>query len=242
MSAKSKAFLPNSVTLSDWIERRIGGEVELDKEVVKVVSDEARQVVQEKYQALLRSRQPSGKVGGLLTRLGGSWQGKAGKGGLSGEGFEAPRNGLAGKDWLERLPPAELTGEEVNLRQALLDCLDQRRRCRPALRQVICQGGQGQRLCSPAGRCDASAQGHAEQVGAAANQRLSQGGASENHCISLMFHDFPSIFVDFNGLSGFSLPFPAGSKHGSALQDWIEARIGAEVELRQNARGRLRVQ
>lgn len=72
MSAKSKAFLPNSVTLSDWIERRIGGEVELDKEVVKVVSDEARQVVQEKYQALLRSRQPSGKVG-VCSR---AWEGR----------------------------------------------------------------------------------------------------------------------------------------------------------------------
>ena len=84
VGARRKAFLPVGVTLSDWIERRIGGEIELEKEVVKVVSDEARQVVQEKYQALLAQRQrPLGKARRSLSvalkkSLGGSRQARQG--------------------------------------------------------------------------------------------------------------------------------------------------------------------
>jgi len=182
VTACVKAFLPPAVSLEDWIERRIGGEVEIQQGSVQVLP-EARKIVCEKYEAILRQQQQQATtVPARFPPMPPPAKGGKGKG--------APSPVMESKEkWLERLPSHELTGDEVQLRQALLDWLDVWAR-------------------RPTGR---GLKGAAPLIGdAMTDPRISQ------HRTRLL---------------------PANV----SLKDWIEARIGGEVELRENQRGQMEV-
>ena len=126
-----------------------------------------------------------------------------------------------------------LGGEEVNLRQALLDFLDQRPR-----------KGKGKGPAPLLGDV-MNAPRVTQSRMALLPTNVSLKELLRNsiffiifHRFSIDFHWFSSIFLNIRGLKGPSLPFRAASEQLNGLQDWIEARIGAEVELRQNAQGR----
>ncbi|CAJ1394081.1 unnamed protein product [Effrenium voratum] len=177
-------FLPPPVRLQDWVERRIGGEVEFQKdhrgqEVVQVLP-EAKKIVAEKFTALRRHAMNAGKAN-PFPAVGAV--GKGGKGVAKGAKGPVPSK----EQWLEALPQDELTGEELALRQSVLDWLDVWSK-RP---------GKGK--------------GAAPLIGDVVND--------------------PRVGFCRSAL----LP------QNVSLKDWIEARIGGEVELKTNQRGQVEV-
>mmetsp|Transcript_132172 Transcript_132172/g.342016 ORF Transcript_132172/g.342016 Transcript_132172/m.342016 type:complete len:706 (+) Transcript_132172:77-2194(+) len=111
---KRAALLPSSVPLREWIDRRVGGEIELRK-------DE-----QGNTEILVRGSKPPGKSGADGVASGGSGAGVGAKatrqppeGAASG-----PNKSQLTEDFFKRLPSDELTPEELDLRQAVLDLIE----------------------------------------------------------------------------------------------------------------------
>eukprot|EP00811_Abedinium_folium_P033759 NODE_6699_length_1647_cov_4.010526.p1 GENE.NODE_6699_length_1647_cov_4.010526~~NODE_6699_length_1647_cov_4.010526.p1 ORF type:complete len:512 (-),score=172.11 NODE_6699_length_1647_cov_4.010526:112-1551(-) len=118
------AFLPKKIALREWVERRIGGEVELmsDEHGQDLVhlSPTAREIVVGKHRELARAAIATGGGGG---GLGGGPQGApAGHGHGVGDANQA--GGHMAKDaFFAGLPTKELTAAEAELREVLLDWL-----------------------------------------------------------------------------------------------------------------------
>lgn len=107
-----RALMPQEVPLADWIERRIGGEVELRKDgrgqFIIHLTPIARPIVTAKYEAMMASGRAAPPAPRQRT------DGPSAKGGGKGGGKEA---------WFAALPQNELTRDEAGLRQAILDSL-----------------------------------------------------------------------------------------------------------------------
>eukprot|EP00913_Durusdinium_trenchii_P030056 g28165.t1 len=156
------------------------------QEVVKVCSPEARKIVSDKYNALLQQRNanpPPARPAAAPARYPPPPPPQyPGKGAAKGK----PQSK---ESWLDSLPQNELTGEEVDLRQALLDWLKQ----------------SSQRRSAGKGKWAAPLMGEVMN-----DPRIAQ-------CRAALLP--PNV----------------------SLKDWIEARVGGEIELKNNVRGQVEV-
>eukprot|EP00429_Kryptoperidinium_foliaceum_P025049 CAMPEP_0176147468 /NCGR_PEP_ID=MMETSP0120_2-20121206/75176_1 /TAXON_ID=160619 /ORGANISM="Kryptoperidinium foliaceum, Strain CCMP 1326" /LENGTH=641 /DNA_ID=CAMNT_0017484085 /DNA_START=81 /DNA_END=2003 /DNA_ORIENTATION=- len=135
------AFLPPDVRLEEWIERRIGGEVQLKKdpktghEVIHL-TPAARPIVAAKYEALQKAEveAKAGKGATVRAPLRESSPAVAGKGASKGVGGKSPqprKPPVEKEEWLNALPSDQLTPEEADLREVLLNFLRDWPRKRP---------------------------------------------------------------------------------------------------------------
>eukprot|EP00927_Polykrikos_kofoidii_P075005 TRINITY_DN7105_c0_g3_i1.p1 TRINITY_DN7105_c0_g3~~TRINITY_DN7105_c0_g3_i1.p1 ORF type:complete len:705 (-),score=153.52 TRINITY_DN7105_c0_g3_i1:299-2413(-) len=97
------SFLPKEVHLKDWVERRIGGDIELKQDVktgqlIVHLSPTARPIVTAKYEALEKATREQ-------------------------DASKPKEREQVPAEFFASLPPDELKEEEVNLRGALLDWL-----------------------------------------------------------------------------------------------------------------------
>jgi len=105
------AFLPPEITMSDWIERRIGGEVELhnprgdsaNPNPIIRLTEEGKRLVKEKYQKMVSSFEGKGPS-------------------ATATATDAPLH-VTKEAWFASLPADELLPEELELRQALVDAV-----------------------------------------------------------------------------------------------------------------------
>jgi len=106
---KRAALLPSSVPLREWIDRRVGGEIELRK-------DE-----QGNTEILIRGSKPPGNGGTDGAAVGGSGAGAGAKAGRQPPevGAPGPNKSQVSEDFFKRLPP-----DELDLRQAVLDLIE----------------------------------------------------------------------------------------------------------------------
>jgi len=135
---QARAFLPSEVPLKMWLERRIGGELDLKpgprgQDVVHLHPSAKEAVMQKAGQLKAAARQHG--VPPHLQRPGA--MGKGGKGGPPppkagpepGEkGGGKHQQGVSQEEWLGSLPADELTPEELALRQAILNYINAQKR------------------------------------------------------------------------------------------------------------------
>ncbi|CAE6962148.1 unnamed protein product, partial [Symbiodinium sp. CCMP2456] len=190
-----RALLPASVSLADWMERRIGGEIEIHQDEsgndVIHVTPEAVKIVAEKMKsrgaAPGNSAQqfpfpPPPPAGHTVPPKGTGFTAKGAKG-----GGKPPPPPLSKEAFLQSLPADELTGDEVALREALLYWIET---WRPGSGKG--KGGSAAPLVSDV----------------AVNPQI----------LKLRQKLLPTTVT---------------------LQEWVEARIGGEIEIRSNQKGHL---
>lgn len=100
-------FLPPNVTLRSWVEKRIGGEVELKPgkkkgDLIVGLTPEGKRLVKEKYQQLRSSQQASSNGSSAAA---------------------APESNKSADQFFESLPEDELTGTELALREEIINFL-----------------------------------------------------------------------------------------------------------------------
>mmetsp|Transcript_26555 Transcript_26555/g.48015 ORF Transcript_26555/g.48015 Transcript_26555/m.48015 type:complete len:595 (+) Transcript_26555:53-1837(+) len=166
-------LLPAHVPLEHWIERRIGAEVEVQKDAagndIIHVTPEARQIVTAKFQALQQQQkapqmmpQPLAPPAFPVTpAMGGAPMFQAPANGIKGGGKGQVSKGLppvqSKEQWLQSLPADELNGEEAALRQALLDFLATWPQRRPKQKPPGSSPNIGEAAADPeVGRCRAA--------------------------------------------------------------------------------------
>ncbi|CAE7801186.1 unnamed protein product [Symbiodinium sp. CCMP2592] len=198
----ARALLPAAVPLADWMEKRIGGEIEIHQDEngndVIHVTPEAVKIVVEKMKS--RGAAPPGNSAqqfpfpppppppppeGHTGQPKGTGPGFTAKG-AKGGGKQPPPSKEA---FLESLPGDELTGDEVALREALLFWIES---WRPG-------SGKG------------------------------KGGSATPLLTDVALN--PQILKLRQKL----LPTTV------TLQEWVEARIGGEIEIRSNQKGQLEI-
>lgn len=122
VKACQRSLLPPEVSLSDWVERRIGGEVELRKDSPNVpptivLTPVARPIVAAKYNQMVRSTE-QGKAT-PAARAPPAPPSAPGKGGAP----KQPQKPVPKEQWLAALPKDQLSAEEAALREAILNWL-----------------------------------------------------------------------------------------------------------------------
>lgn len=138
---KVAKLIPKSATLRDWIEERIGREIEIKVErnqEVLYLCKGTKDVVYEKYMELNARKGPGPPPPGMHSKPPGSGPPPGPPPPRGGGPPMAPRamggSNLSPKAFFEMLPSNALTPEEATLRQALLDWLARWPQERPAER------------------------------------------------------------------------------------------------------------
>ena len=175
-------FMPSAVTLKDWIEQRIGGEVEfkqnsLGKDII-YITPAARPFVTQKYEQLA--------VGQSQVKTHGTEKTPEPP---NRPGSPAPRAGSIRDAFFGGLPQNELTPDELALREALISYLED----------------------WPKPNVRLGMQGHCPSV----------TDASNNTKIRKCRNAFIPPNID--------------------MKDWIDRRIGAEIEVRKGAKGQFEI-